>query len=299
MYIFNAFIEVNMQSNAPKAPIVIYQPPQTIVYKGITCKLLGLGTYNDVYKFYDPALKKKMVLKIQRQCDRYSKPHKVDDLKLDHPSRSVELWNVINSHIKPNASLVFNADGSILGWVCPYIKGKLADPYQICLALIDIFNKTGRIVLDAPCNNFIVTPDGKIVCIDVGLLLQLEERDIHFTELTRRKSVASLLRETAIIHNMRFFDKYNSDHQQEITPILDILKALIIIKNFRPNIVKVDFLKTHHILKRALVKAYDDNSTLFTALDLLETAIPESHLKTAASITATSEVKEEPSTLRR
>jgi hypothetical protein len=90
----------------------------------------------------------------------------------DLPERSVRLWNEINPDLEPEATLISTEMGD--GWACPFIKGVQASDHEMSVALIDIFNRTGRIVVDATApENFIKTPSGKVVCIDIGMALQI------------------------------------------------------------------------------------------------------------------------------
>src|SRR3989338_631154 len=126
-------------------------------------KKLGEGTYNVAYVSDDG----KSVLKIQKSDD-----------KTDTPERSVRLWNTINPDIPPPARLEQTEKG--VGWVCPFIKGKQASDKEMSIALIDIYNKTGRIIVDATApKNFVKLPfpRSRVVCVDVGMAIQMEQRD--------------------------------------------------------------------------------------------------------------------------
>jgi len=116
--------------------------------------LLGEGAYNIAYINPQGTL----VLKIQKD-----KPYDTD-----LPERSVRLWNEINPHCTPEAYVVNTKYG--MAWVCPFIKGRQATDDEMSNAIIDIYNNTGRIVVDATAkNNFITTHKGKVVCIDIGM----------------------------------------------------------------------------------------------------------------------------------
>ncbi len=95
---------------------------------------LGHGTYNIAY--IDRA--KKVVFKVQRDL--------LD--KTDAPERSVRLWNLLNSDLRPKASIYTDSELG-KGWICPFIEGKPATDEEIHTELIAIYNKHGRIVLDS------------------------------------------------------------------------------------------------------------------------------------------------------
>ncbi len=150
---------------------------------------IGRGTYNDVYINQD----RTMVLKIK-------KTHSFGQLPAtDLPERSVRLWNEFNGdkfqgrkaelHSTEIDDPTHNRQGRYHGWVCPYVEGRQASDEEISNALIEIFNKTGRIVVDAPSpKNFITTPSGEVVCVDIGYALQAqlqEEREITGNSIRR------------------------------------------------------------------------------------------------------------------
>lgn len=207
---------------------------------------LGQGSFNKVYVSDD----NKEVLKI-----RHLKPDPTL-LFIDEPSRSVRLWNEINSNLSTKAytTTEFSQDG----WVCPYIAGEQASDNEISHALLDIFNHTGRIVLDAVSpKNFVKTPEREIVCIDIGLALQMEERDENFFDERRRKKSFSsldawgLLQET---YDHTYFSRGKGHHPKTI----ETIKALLFIKLSRPDIFNVNFLRDNDKLLKQLAKAYDD-----------------------------------------
>ena len=121
---------------------------------------IGAGNYNRVFRSED----RKLVLKVQLNAS-----------DTDSPERSVRLWNLINSHLQPPATIIESEHG--LGWVCPFVEGERASDNDIPDALIDIYNKSGRIILDAVADNFVKTPDGKVVCIDIGMALRLDNEE--------------------------------------------------------------------------------------------------------------------------
>jgi hypothetical protein len=137
--------------------------------------VLGIGNYN--FAFIDET--RENVLKVQHTIkDKDGKTDK--DAKIDEPSRSIRLWNEINSELTPAAKIVTHTlKGKSyaglpvevdIGWTCPFIKGRESTQLEIKSSLIDIFNRTGRVILDAIArDNFKTTAEGKVICIDIDL----------------------------------------------------------------------------------------------------------------------------------
>ena len=201
-----------------------------------TWYFLGEGSYNKAFRSDDG----KEVLKIPKMGHA-----------TDTPERSVRLWNEINPHIFPPARLV-TVDGH-QGWVCPYIEGVQSTDEEISAALIKIFNNSGRIVVDAISKeNFITTPEGQVVCVDIGLALQIDARESDRFN-TRQQSITSLEFWKNEHHKyLPLFDKYSTRYQKTIATI----KALLFIKSNRPDIDNVNFLTEHPKLASGLATAY-------------------------------------------
>ena len=205
----------------------------------VNWELLGEGSFNRAYKSIDG----KEVLKIQKTTDA-----------TDTPERSVRLWNVINAHVPPPARLEASELG--MGWVCPFIKGKQASDKEMACALVEIFNNTGRIIVDATApKNFIRTPTGEIVCVDVGMALQFEQREDSAFAAVRRKSFVSLK-----MWDSHLRTRYNDFFKEcEVTnpETVNTVKALVFIKDNRPDMQDVSFLKDNQALVKKIAKAYD------------------------------------------
>lgn len=207
-------------------------------------KKLGAGTYNTAYISADA-----------QHVFKVSKSKAATDL----PDRSVRLWNAINPHL-PAEVMTDPKLGE--GWRCPYVQGRQANDKEMPNALIDIFNKTGRIIVDATATkNFITTQDGRVVCIDIGMALQMEKReDACFDAAARRKSVVSLDTWINLEHgyNTQFFKQNAAVYPNTI----NMTKALLFIKSYRPDVFDVDFLKKNTSLVKTLAKAYDNPSDI-------------------------------------
>jgi hypothetical protein len=238
--------------------------PKTLLsLTGKKYEFLAAGAFNYVYTYFKNG--KKMVLKIQRDTDDAGIKYNDHNLTFDNPKRSIELWNSINPNVSPPAAL------HPWGWTCPYIIQNASDQ-EIYECLIDIFNRTGRVVTDAHRDNFRKTPEGEVACIDPGFVLQFEKRDTPFPERARRRSEISLSFGSLNSH-IKFLEKQNEEKKIEII-IPQLIKALIIIKNHRPDMINVDVLKTDFTLLDQLAEAYyDDTHLLPMALESLDRAI--------------------------
>lgn len=227
--------------------------------QSIKWDFLGEGSNNQVF------LNKKegLVLKVMKKTQ--------DESPTDSPERSVRLWNLINPKMTPSAKIVSLDDGGT-AWVAPYVQGRQSTDKEMKNALIDIYNATGRIVVDATVkNNFITTDKGQVICVDIGMALQMEYRDDKilgdekfFTKPIHRKSIISLGTWEKVKKNHGFlFSLYEGSHSQTIKTI----KALLFIKNKRPDILDVSFLESNPTYITQFAESYDvmlslENKTL-------------------------------------
>lgn len=136
--------------------------------------------------------------------------------------------------------------------VYPFIEGTEPSEAEICKALIDIFNRTGRVVLDGGClKNFIKRPSGEVVCIDLGLSFLLQK-----TSENLEKSIISCAIWDANEKTYRPFLKKGKNRQ------FIVINALLALQFFRPDITNADFLlqpKNGSLLKD-LAAAFEDPS---------------------------------------
>lgn len=206
-------------------------------------EFLGAGMFNNAYRSSDG----KSVLKIAKQAQN----------ETDTPQRSVRLWNQINSHLPPPASFA-NDEKLGAGWVCPFVEGEQADDAEISGALLDIFNRSGRIIVDAPvAGNFRKTapPNSQIVCVDIGMALQMDQREQNvFGEANQDYSIVSQAtwKELNSGYELSFIV-----HELNSPQTVNTLKALLFIKNNRPDLYDVNFLKKHPPFITSLAQAYD------------------------------------------
>jgi hypothetical protein len=215
---------------------------------------LGVGAYNVAYLSPD----RTQVFKAQKlngdSTDRY-----------DHPERAVRLWNAINPGLKPAAfvtAIAISEDAGEApksGWVCPYVDGEQASDDEIHHGLIDIFNSSGRVIVDAPApKNFIKSKD-QVVCVDIGLALQLDKLEECPTAPLRRASVTSL---TAWRDEAAGVEKKFNIWSKSNPKSVQTIKALLYIKEMRPDIHDVTFLKGNDSLIKLLANAYNERKKL-------------------------------------
>jgi hypothetical protein len=224
---------------------------------------LAHGNYNSVYSNSEEDDKKTLVFKVQHV------EHILESLRdADSPERSIRLWNLINPDLHPPAELHENPELG-RGWVCPYVQGVQASDDEILAALLQIFNRTGRIVIDAISDkNFLRTPSGQIVCIDIGMAVELERREKKPSKtlkrsreempphvLTRQKSEMSLTLWNEL--ELDFDEYFSCDYAKENYPkTAQVIQALLFIKIKRPDISNVDFLDGNLELIANLENAY-------------------------------------------
>ena len=223
---------------------------------------LGAGSYNIAYRSDDGL----QVLKIQK------KKGATPIGEYDSPQRSVRLWNELNPKLPPPAYLAQTAKGT--GWVCPYVEGRQASDDEMSAALIDIFNSSGRIVVDATApKNFVTTPRGQVVCVDIGMALQMEKREeAHFGR--RKKSMTSLDAWKELHNSYIPFLNECKTMVGGCPHTVDTVKALLFITSNRPDIFDLSFLKDNPLLVEKLAKAYDPQGQL-DVLGEVDTAVAE------------------------
>jgi hypothetical protein len=183
----------------------------------------------------------------------------------------VRLWQELNPHLTP---VYVRQSEHGLGWVSPFVSGTQASDLEIQRALIDMFNQFGRVVVDAISpKNFIKTPDGKVICVDVGMVLQLEKQEERICKrsgLVRYKSEMSL---SAWEEEKSEYPKYFSDNMCNYPYTITTIKALLLIKECRPDIFNVIFLLSQPVLIQKLAQAYDSKKKviLLEAIELFDT----------------------------
>ena len=228
---------------------------------------LGEGSYNNVYKSQDGT----SVFKVQKKLGDWTDAS-------DTPERSVRIWNDINPGYKASIMKdMFRGDG----WQCPFIEGRQSTDSEISIALIDIFNRTGRVIVDAPApKNFITTSGGKVVCVDIGMALRLEIRREESEKPRGRANsdVSDLFWELDHSYGPLIIDeesrpvsgKWLESYKDKSPETISTIKALLFIKLNRPDIINVDFLSSNASLRNDLSKAYDSQKNQIEALERLD-----------------------------
>lgn len=140
----------------------------------------------------------------------------------------------------------------------PTLKDK--EDTEVASAQIDIYNRTGRIIVDAAVpGNFMVTKSHGVVCVDIGMALLLEDKEAACLDMyARRKSIVS----------NDAWEQVHTEINQNILQNKDVLlpktaamtKALLFIKACRPDIANVDFLRKDRNVVEQLAKAYDTST---------------------------------------
>lgn len=183
-------------------------------------KFLGKGSYNNAYINRE----KTLVLKIAKNSANV----------LDSPERSVRIWNEINPQ-KP-ATL-----SSINSWICPYIEGEQASDLDMMESVIDIYNRTGRIIVDAPSpKNFITQKDGTTICVDIGLAVQLESEEEN--SFTRRIRASSFDSTQEWSESKNLYPKYYQNCERHYPETVKTIKSLLYLRENCPLMTNVSFL---------------------------------------------------------
>jgi hypothetical protein len=223
-------------------------------------KLIGFGSFNEAYLNKAEGC----VLKIQKKVENQSPIAR----RLDSRKRSIRLWNQINEHIFPKAKSVRIRKYHIKAWTCPYIQGRQSSDIEISEALINIYNRTGRIVIDAGSHkNFITTPHGQVICVDVGQAFLLDKIDHESTiptaGRTRRHSITSLNAWETLYSE--FVNYLNRESLNERYPLsINTIKALLFIKFNYPEILDVSFMNAQLPLIYRLAFAFDTDEPAIT-----------------------------------
>ena len=203
----------------------------------------------------------------------------------------------------------------VYGWTCPYVQSKyettlsqesliglteqqriehralnkvayvnaMRDPTlknqedeDIANALINIYNRTGRIVVDATGpGNFIVTASNGVVCVDMGMALLLEDKETNCLDMYARRN--------SFVSNNAWEQVHTDLHSrvlQDKNPLFPktaaMTKALLFIRAYRPDIAHVNFLNNYQTVEQ-LAQAYDvaSDTAHETGMALLDKEQPD------------------------
>lgn len=258
-----------------------------------TWKVLAGGAFNQVYINSDATLVFKAVHNTELGTDTP-----------ERSVRLWNLLNP-NLKPKAKISTIMIDNVATQGWTCPYVPSKhgqaltekklarlteqqryelvhenrkayrdaLIDPKlkdredaAVAFAQIDIYNRTGRIIVDAAVpGNFMVTKSHGVVCVDIGMALLLEDKEAACLDMYARKK--------SIVSNDAW-KEVHTEINQHILQNKDVLlsktaamtKALLFIKAYRPDIANVDFLEDTRNVEQ-LAQAYDTSTDSALAQD--------------------------------
>lgn len=211
--------------------------------------LLAIGGYNFAFVNRN----KTEVLKVPTYLmDDFAERDKAQE-PTEVPARAARVWNEINE------DLAFRARESFPGWVAPYINGTQSSIAQISEALIEIYNKTGRVVLDpAITGNFFTTPEGNVYCVDIGFAVRFQRQaQIEVGGLKRSSSHASLEVLDNNDDDTDFLRRCVNQFEYEFPELTRLIKALCFLSIHCPYIDNISFIgHKPHLLQR-LSKGFD------------------------------------------
>lgn len=227
--------------------------------------LMDSGFYNQVYLSEDG----RSVLKVPILGEE--RPFQ-DDPQTDLPERAVRLWNMINKNIKPAAYEL--KEENLHGWVSPFIEGDPASDKEIANALMDICFQTGRVIVDAATpGNFLTKINGTVVCVDIGLALQLEVNEEKAVRASRRGSDVSLDAWEKLNRHHAFESLWEAQ-QASYPKTIQTIKALLFIK--QNHLVfdekSLNILKNNESLVDQLAQAYHQPNNKQAAINAFEEA---------------------------
>ncbi|MCX7120887.1 MAG: hypothetical protein NTZ67_03815 [Gammaproteobacteria bacterium] len=225
------------------------------------------GNYNAIYVHFDPNDTNPSAepILVFAQC--------LDPLELtDSADRKAAVWNdVFREEIIINEK--FKASVYEAGCILPYIAYQkdhnkecvLPETYLLCNAILDMFEKTGRIVLDAIAPGNFVTrlSDGKVICIDAGFALRFDvskknnREKILFVDEKATHQITGFENDDAFEKSVTslsvwpkkaslYIDYFNQYNQKIGTPyyfIITFIKALIVLATLNLELKTTDVLR--------------------------------------------------------
>ncbi len=233
----------------------------------------------------------------------------VERLPYEGAERSVRIWNEINQNIEPPAREAhdemlpeeYAIHNPASGWIIPYIEGRQATDEEIKALVLDVYNTTGRILIDATTmGNCLTLANHRCVCVDIDLALKLDKKEADvLSNPLPRTSFSSL--ETWNSFQQKIPEYYGLVEKERLFPsACKLIKALIFIKSTRPDIGNANFLNGSTELN-LLACAYDEiinarhsKEMISLAQDLLEQERPAhlSNLKSTCSDIVTQQLKQ-------
>jgi hypothetical protein len=250
-------------------------------------QLINEGAYNFIYKISNPDNTVIGIFKLQKPPEKVA--HTIleeeeihQDLSMDTIERSVRIWNEINPALPAKPFEVTIKGVLRSGWLCPYIEGRQANDKEITNTLIDIYRRTGRIVVDAIGHKNVLTQsNGRSVCVDIGFALHLDYEYGPLPRIRDRTTQRNRSGSTASVTQWRYLqDKFTyffSNQSYQYTLATAVTQALLFLNKHTPDLRDVGFLTDMNI-SGALAQAYrkelyaptESHELVSKALELLE-----------------------------
>ncbi len=146
------------------------------------------------------------------------------DAAMCDSERAVRKWNTVNP-LHP----AWQIDNR---WIAPYVGEQQATDLEIAKKVVQIFQLTGEIIVDACGQNNFLTHQGQVFCVDVDLAL-------------RRNSIASENYYNTVV--IRDFDQYTSGYASSRPLTVAAIKTLLYIEA-QCNVSTINYsLITHPI----------------------------------------------------
>ena len=202
-------------------------------------------------------------------------PNEPDD-STSQPHRLARIWNEMHPDSLFEAFVHHDVELA-LGWVSPFIPGRESTDKEISDELLNIYQSTGRIVARAHAPKAFTTgPNGKAKCVDVSMALKLGNHMFRAESFESFISAQQLNTIPPLFWLQHIAQKINT---------INTIKALLFVQKHRPDIWDISFLKIYPSLLERLANAYDLESPVNVALNLLTECKPINfdHLKTQIS----------------
>lgn len=227
-------------------------------------KFLGQGSYNVAYLVIEPTTGRRLgVFKFPitlMPTDPAIDEELYLDASLDTVERSIKIWNEINPSM-PASKFSGRINGrTYKGWLSPFIVGRQAYDVEIVSILIDIYKRTGRVVVDAVgAHNVLIQIDGSPICIDIGFALKLDAVYGPLPRIRDRKRHGDRPDFAGVAQwrtlQLSDFEPYYNTCKTHKPFSINVIKALLFLNRHKPNLRKVDFL-FHQYIAEKLAEAY-------------------------------------------
>ena len=198
--------------------------------------------------------------------------------------RTVEKWNKINSKLTPlayvskqfiPALLAQGEDPSLAnvsGYITPFVHGRPATDKERCVLVRYLFNFFECIFIDATNEgNCITQENGETVCIDVDLLLKLDQAESDFLYSRKRGSSFTSLETWNTLGTELIRDNLYGAKADAFPLTAQTIKALLFIQAVRPDIGNADFL-SDDINLDLMANAYEQRKSPQPETDVLNLA---------------------------